>query len=200
MSTNDAADVGDLMQPWQMTGDRFIVHAARWHAAREIVSRSLDGALHRTTYGDVERRARQCSAALLAGGVRRGTRVATLSMNTSRHLEAWFGTMGIGAVCHTLNPRLFDEQLAYIINHARDRWLLADPQFAPLIERLRPQCPTLERVVYLCDRAELAAGGADDFESLIAGQPAPYDSPIKMPGDSYEPRCAEHFVLPGRPH
>jgi fatty-acyl-CoA synthase len=172
MNGNDAADVADLMQHWAMTVDRFIVHAARWHAMREIVSRGADGAIHRTTYADVERRARQFSAALRAGGVGHGTRIATLSMNTSRHLEAWFGTMGIGAVCHTLNPRLFDEQLVYIVNHARDRWLLADAQFAPLVERLRPQCPTLERIVYLCDRAELPAGGATDFESLIAAQPA----------------------------
>jgi fatty-acyl-CoA synthase len=172
MSGNDATDVGDLMQHWEMTVDRFIVHAARWHATREVVTRGADGAVRRTTYADIARRARQFSAALLAAGIGRGARVATLSMNVSRHLEAWFGTMGIGAVCHTLNPRLFDEQLVYIINHARDRWLLADPQFAPLVGRLRPQCPTLERVVYLCDRGERPAGEAEDFESLIADQPA----------------------------
>jgi len=171
MSVNDAADVGDLMQHWELTVDRFIRHAARWHGATEVVTRDADGTISRTTWRDIERRARQVSAALLAGGVGHGTRVATLSMNVSRHLEAWFGTMGIGAVCHTLNPRLFDEQLVYIINHARDRWLLADPQFAPLVERLKPQCPTLERIIYLCDRAALPAGSAADFESLIAAQP-----------------------------
>ena len=165
---SDADDVArDLMQPWTLTVDRFIAHAARWHGARELVSRAADGTLSRTTYQAVERRARQVSAALLAGGVGRGTRVATLSMNVSRHVEAWFGIMGMGAVCHTLNPRLFDDQLVYIINHARDRWLLADPQFAPLVERLRPKCPALERIVYLCDRAELPVAGASDFESLI---------------------------------
>jgi fatty-acyl-CoA synthase len=172
MSRNDAADVGDLMQHWAMTVDRFIVHAARWHGAREVVTRDADGAISRTSYADIERRARRVSAALRAGGAGHGTRVATLSMNVSRHVEAWFGIMGIGAVCHTLNPRLFDDQLVYIINHACDRWLFADPQFAPLVERLRPNCPTLERVVYLCDRAALPGGDALDFESLIAAPAA----------------------------
>jgi fatty-acyl-CoA synthase len=168
----DADDVArDLMQRWALTVDRFIVHAARWHGTREVVSRGADGVVSRTTYADVARRAHQLSAALAAAGIGRGTRVATLSMNVSRHVEAWYGIMGLGAVCHTLNPRLFDEQLLYIINHARDRWLFADPQFAPLVERLRPKCPTLERVVYLCDPTQLPVAGADDFESLIAGQP-----------------------------
>ncbi len=172
MSGNDAADVGDTMQHWEMTVDRFIRHAARWHGAREVVTRGADGAISRTCYAELERRARQVSAALLAGGVGRGTRVATLSMNVARHVEAWFGIMGVGAVCHTMNPRLFEEQLVYIVNHARDRWLFADPQFAPLVERLRSQCPTLERVVYLCGPAERPAADAVDYESLIAGQPA----------------------------
>jgi fatty-acyl-CoA synthase len=168
----DADDVAqDLMQPWTLTVDRFLVHAARWHGAREVVSRGADGSVQRSTYADVERRARQMSRALLGNGVGRGTRVATLAMNTSRHLEAWFGIMGIGAVCHTVNPRLFDDQLVYIINHAKDRWLLADPQFAPLVERLRPKCPALERIVYLGSADERPAGDATDFESLIEGQP-----------------------------
>jgi len=89
-------------------------------------------------------------------------------MNVSRHVEAWFGIMGIGAVCHTLNPRLFEEQLVYIVNHARDRWLLADPQFAPIVARLRAQCPTLERVVYLCDEAALPGGDGVAYDTLIA--------------------------------
>jgi fatty-acyl-CoA synthase len=170
---SDADEVArDLMQPWSLTVDRFITHAARWHGGCELVSRAADGTISRTTYQDAERRARQVSAALLAGGVGRGTRVATLALNTSRHVETWFGIMGIGAVCHTLNPRLFDDQLLYIINHAQDRWLFADPLLAPLVERLRPKCPTLERIVYLCDRAELPASDALDFEGLIAGHGA----------------------------
>ncbi|HUO96259.1 MAG TPA: long-chain fatty acid--CoA ligase [Steroidobacteraceae bacterium] len=169
----DADDVArDLMQPWRLTVDRFITHAARWHGSTEVVERGADGGIRRTTYAAIERRARQVSAALEAGGVRHGTRVATLAMNGIRHVEAWFGIMGLGAVCHTLNPRLFDEQLVYIVNHARDRWLLADPQFAPLVERLRPRCPTLERIVYLSGSGEHPGGDAIDFESLLAGASA----------------------------
>ncbi len=172
MGGEGAADVDDRMQHWEMTVDRFAVHAARWHGEREVVSRDAAGRVTRSTYAGLERRARQFSAALLAGGIRPGDRVATLAMNTARHIEAWYGIMGIGAVCHTVNPRLFDEQLTYILNHARDRWLLADPQFAPIVERLRPKCPALERVVYLADPAERPAGADADYESLIAGQPA----------------------------
>ena len=164
----DAADVGDLMQPWALTVDRFLTHAARWHGGRELVTRQADGAVTRTSYAEVERRARRFSGVLDAAGVVVGDRIATLAMNTSRHVEAWFGIMGIGAICHTLNPRLFEEQIVYIINHAADRWLVAEPQFAPLVERLRGQCPTLERIVYLCDSRDLPAGqGVVAYEDLL---------------------------------
>ncbi len=165
----DAVLGHDHMQDWPMTVDKFIVHAARWHGAREIASREADGTIVRTDYAAVERRARQVSAALLAGGVRRGERIATLGMNTHRHVEAWYGIMGIGAVCHTLNPRLFDEQLAYIANHAEDTWRVADPAFAPLVAKLRAKCPALRRVVDLCGPAARPPGEDGDFESLIAG-------------------------------
>ena len=168
MSSDDATDVGDLMQHWSMTADRFLTHAARWHGRRDVVTREVDGSISRSNFAAIERRARLLSAALLAHGVRRGDRVATLAMNTARHVEAWFGIIGIGAVCHTLNPRLFEEQLAYIANHARDRWLLADPQFAPLVAKLRAQVPSLERVVYLCG-PEARPSGDPDYETLIAG-------------------------------
>ena len=165
-----AALVG-LMQDWPLTVDRLLSHAARWHGAREIVSREADGSLTRSSYAAVERRARQFSNALRAGGIAPGERIATLAMNSTRHLEAWFGIMGIGAVCHTVNPRLFDEQLAYIVNHAGDRWLLADAAFAPLLARVLPRCPCVERVVWLGGEAPplVAAAEAIDYESLIAG-------------------------------
>ena len=160
----------DLMQRWELTVDRIITHAARWHGGALVVSRSADGSTARTSYADIEQRARRFSAALQAAGIDRGDRVATLAMNSARHVETWFGIMGIGAVCHTVNPRLFDEQLVYILNHARARWLIADPPFAPLVARLMPQCPALERIVYLCDRDGLPAerGAAVDYEGLIA--------------------------------
>ena len=173
MTSPVSADGADLMQRWRMTVDRFISHAARWSGDRELVSRDPDGRIVRSTWSAVERRARRFSATLAAAGVPRGARIATMAMNSARHLEAWYGIMGYGAVCHTLNPRLFDEQLVYIVNHASDRWLLADPQFAPLVAKLRPRCPSLERIIYLCEPAGLPDGAADaiDYETLIAAHP-----------------------------
>ena len=160
---NASGTLTGLMQPWPLTVDRLITHAARWHARGEIVTRAADGTVSRSNYAELAERARRFSAALLANGIRPGDRVATLAMNSARHIEAWYGIMGIGAICHTLNPRLPDAQLNYIVNHAADRWLIADPAFAPIIERLRPTCPSLERIVYL------AAEGEDSYEGVLRG-------------------------------
>jgi fatty-acyl-CoA synthase len=159
----------DLMQRWEMTVDRLITHAERWHGSREISCRLPDGQIGRTTWANTARRARQVTAALMAHGVQPGARIGTLAMNTTRHVEMWYGVMGYGAVCHTLNPRLFDEQLVYMINHAEDRWLFADPAFRPLVDRLLPQCPGVEKVVYLGepDEAGALSGIATDYETLI---------------------------------
>lgn len=174
MSTESSVET-DLMQPFALTVDRFLTHAASWHATRPIVSRKLDGTIARTTFSALEADARRISAALLAQGIERGDRIATLAMNGADHLATWFGIMGIGAVCHTVNPRLFEEQLVYILNHAADRWLIADPQFAPLVERLRPHLPTLERVVYLCDEGALPLdrGPAISYERLLGESASP---------------------------
>ena len=168
-----AAPAASLMQPWPLTIDKILSHAARWHPRVEIVSRHLDGSLQRATYASVERRARQLSAALLDGGIRPGDRVATLAMNSAEHVEAWYAIANLGAVCHTLNPRLFDEQLTYIINHAADRWIIADALFAPQLERLLPACPCVERVVYIGAGAKPSVGRvpAIEYEALIAGRP-----------------------------
>ncbi|MBV6423648.1 MAG: 3-methylmercaptopropionyl-CoA ligase [Steroidobacteraceae bacterium] len=160
-----------LMQDWPLTLDRFLEHAQRWHGAREVVTRSIEGPIVRSDYATIHRRARQLSQALLEAGIGYEDRVATLGFNTARHLEAWYGIMGIGAVCHTLNPRLPAAQLEYIVNHAADRLLLADPCFAPLVAQLRPRCPSVERVVYLTDAAHLPAGAdGPDYEDWIAGR------------------------------
>ncbi|MDC6134373.1 AMP-binding protein, partial [Burkholderia gladioli] len=108
-----------------------ITHAARHMGHAEIVSRRLEGDIHRYTYRDCERRSRQLAQALLRAGVEPGERVGTLAWNGYRHLEAYYGISGMGAVCHTINPRLFPEQLVYIINHADDRFVLFDISFAP---------------------------------------------------------------------
>jgi fatty-acyl-CoA synthase len=150
------------MQDWPLTLDRILEHAQRWHGDREVVTRSIEGAITRCGYADIHRRARQMSNALLDLGIRPGERVATLAFNTSRHLEAWYGIMGIGAVCHTLNPRLFIEQLVYIVNHAQDQVLLADTVCVPLLRAILPRCPGVRQVILLTDEAHMPA----DFEAL----------------------------------
>jgi fatty-acyl-CoA synthase len=137
------------MQDWAMTVDRFIEHAARWHPAGEIVSRLESGAIERRTYAELRDHAARLSHFLQARGIAEGDRVATLAMNGGGHLAAWYGICGIGAVCHTLNPRMSEDQLAWIAAHAGDRLLIADGAFASLAERLRQRCPSIEEVFYL---------------------------------------------------
>src|SRR5262245_13987960 len=105
-----------LMQEWSLTLDKLLEHAAKWHGKREIVTRSAEGPITRTRYADVHARAKQLSNALKGAGIAAGDRVATLAWNSARHLEVCYGVIGIGAVHHTLNPRLFPEQLIYIVN------------------------------------------------------------------------------------
>jgi acyl-CoA synthetase (AMP-forming)/AMP-acid ligase II len=136
------------MQHWSLSIDKIIDHAARWHGATEIVSRTGSDKIERLDYMAIKSSACRLTNALLEHGIMEGDRVATLAMNGGAHLAAWFGIMGMGAVCHTLNPRLSDDQLIYIINHAEDRIILADPGFAVQIERLRSSCATIEKVVY----------------------------------------------------
>lgn len=138
-----------LMQDWPLTTDKLLDHAAKWHGGREVVARQADGTIGRKSYAEVHRNAKRLSNALLAAGVQQGDRIATLAMNGVEHLEVWYGIGGIGAVCHTLNPRLFEAQLIYIVNHAGDRLLFSDGAFAPILERILPECPTVERVVFL---------------------------------------------------
>uniref|UniRef100_B0T7H4 AMP-dependent synthetase and ligase n=1 Tax=Caulobacter sp. (strain K31) TaxID=366602 RepID=B0T7H4_CAUSK len=152
------------MIPWSLTLDKISDHAARWHGRVEIISRRADGLSRRTNWAELRDVAQQVTGALAAQGVVLGDRVGTLAMNSDRHLAAWFGIMNMGAVCHTLNPRLSDEQLAYVINHAGDRLILADRHFGEAVERLRPHCPAVERVVWLDDN------GPDGWEAWLEGR------------------------------
>jgi fatty-acyl-CoA synthase len=144
-----------LMQDWQLLCHRVIDHAAIQHGAREVVSRSVEGPLHRTTYADVRKRALKVAQRLDREGVQLGDRVGTLAWNTWRHLEVWYGITGIGAIYHTLNPRLFPEQLIYIINHAEDRLVFVDLTFVPLLEKLQDKLPTVQRYIVLTDGAHM---------------------------------------------
>ena len=159
-----------LMQDWPLTVDKILDHAKAWHGGREIVSRSVEGPIVRTTYAEVYERAKRVSNALLGLGILPGDRVATLAWNTARHIEAWYGIMGMGAVCHTLNPRLFAEQLVYIINHADDRIILTDLTFLPILASIRDQIPGVKHIIVLSDEANLGDSlpGALSYETLVA--------------------------------
>ncbi|MFN4092599.1 MAG: long-chain-fatty-acid--CoA ligase [Brevundimonas sp.] len=160
-----------LMQDWPLTVDKILDHSKNWHSHREVVTRSVEGPIVRTTYGEIHGRAKRVSSVLKAWGVKVGDRVATLAWNTGRHIEAWYGIMGIGAVCHTLNPRLFPEQLIYIINHAEDRIIFVDLTFVPLLEAVLPHCPSVERVVVMTDEFTMPATKlprAECYEHLLA--------------------------------
>ena len=144
-----------LMQDWPLLCHRVIDHAAIQHGNREVVSRSIEGPIHRTTYAEVRRRALQVAQRLERDGIRLGDRVATLAWNTWRHLESWYGITGLGAVYHTINPRLFADQIVYIANHAEDRLMFLDLTFVPLIEKLQDQLPTIERFIVYTDAAHM---------------------------------------------
>ena len=135
------------MQDIELRAPLLIDHAAREHGRREIVSRWADGSETRTDWAGVAQDAKRLAQALERLGVRPGERVATLAMNHGRHLAAWYGVIGMGGVIHTINPRLFDDQLVYIANHAEDRVLFYDRQFQPIVDRLRDQWTSIEHYV-----------------------------------------------------
>ena len=144
-----------LMQDWPMLCHRIIDHAAMVHGEREVVTRSIEGPIHRTNYAEIRTRALQVAQRLDREGIKLGDRVATIAWNTWRHLEAWYGIMGIGAICHTVNPRLFPEQIAWIINHAEDRIVMTDLTFIPILEKIADKLGSVERYVVFTDKAHM---------------------------------------------
>ena len=145
-----------LMQDWPLLLHRIIDHAAIQHGTSEVVSRAVeDGALRRRSYVEIRSRALKVAKRLQRDGVALGDRVATLAWNTDRHLELWYGISGIGAITHTVNPRLFPEQIAWIVNHAEDRLLFLDLTFVPMIEAIQDKLPTIERYIVLTDAAHM---------------------------------------------
>ncbi|HEX3952818.1 MAG TPA: AMP-binding protein, partial [Stellaceae bacterium] len=153
-----------------------IKHAARFHGTVEIAARLADGSLHRYTYADAERRARRLAKSLARLGIEPGDRVATLAWNTHRHFELYYAVSGMGAVCHTINPRLFDEQIVYIVNHAQDRLIFLETSFIPLVQRLRPQLPDDCRFVLL-EPAETSLPVIATHDELIAAEDADFAWP-----------------------
>jgi len=159
------------MQGWPLLCHKIIEHAAKYHGTQEVVTRSVEGPIHRTNYRQIHERALKVSQMLERDGIRLGDRVATIAWNTWRHLECWYGIMGIGAICHTVNPRLFPEQIAWIVNHAQDRIVISDITFIPILEKIADKMPSVERYVVLTDKAhmpETTLKNAVNYEDWIA--------------------------------
>jgi acyl-CoA synthetase (AMP-forming)/AMP-acid ligase II len=137
------------MQHWPLLTSRLIEHAQRYHAGREIVGRDNNGHTYRTDWATIGRRSRALADALERWGVREGDRCGSLAWNSSRHIECWYGVPGIGAIMHTINPRLSDEQISYIIEKAGDRLLFVDACLLPLLERILDRVTCVEAVIVL---------------------------------------------------
>ena len=146
-----------LMMQMPLMISSLIEHADRHHGDTEVVSRRVEGDLHRTTYREVHRRSRQLANALAGNGIGTGDRVATIAWNGYRHLELYFGVSGGGGVLHTINPRLHPEQIAWIINHAEDRALFFDLTFLPIVEAIASQCRAVRLWVLMADRDRMPA-------------------------------------------
>jgi acyl-CoA synthetase (AMP-forming)/AMP-acid ligase II len=166
------------MQSQPLLISSLTTHAERHHGSTEIVSRRVEGDIHRTTWGQVARRARQVANALDSLHLAFGDRVATLAWNGYRHLELYFGVSGTGRVLHTLNPRLHPEQLAWIVNHADDRALCFDMSFLPLVQAVHAKCPGVKHWIALCDADRLPADsgipGLVSYEAWMGNQSETY--------------------------
>ena len=150
------------MQDFSLRVTTLIDHAMNEHANREVITRWADGTLERSNWGNVGIEAKKLAQALQRLGMKSGDRIATLAMNHGRHLSAWYGVAGINAIIHTVNPRLFEEQLVYIFNHAEDRILFYDAAFQGLVDKLKPQLKTIEH--YVCFDG---AGDGPNYLDLI---------------------------------
>src|SRR4051794_27664269 len=162
-----------LMMDRPLLVSSLIEHAATYHGDTDIVSRTVEGPIHRTTYAQAERRAKRVANALTRLGIRPGARVAPLAWNGYRHFELYFGISGVGAVCHTINPRLFHEQIEYIVNHAADRLLFLDLTFVPLVEKLAERFKPIEHYIIMTDEAHMPATSLPSvlcYETLIGPQ------------------------------
>ncbi len=150
---------------------QLVAYSAAYHRDAEIVSRAVEGGIHRYRYPDLEARAKCLAKALQRHGVRLGDRVATLAWNSYRHLELYFGISGMGAICHTINPRLFHDQLRYIVNHAEDKLVFLDLTFVPLVEKLAAEFKPVRHYVVMTDRAHMPQTSLPNllcYEDLLA--------------------------------
>ena len=161
--------IGD-MQRWTPNVASIIEHAKEFHPKKEVISRMVSGDVHRTNYEEVCIRSRKLASALEKDGYKKGDVIATLALNTYRHLEMYYGISGMGAICHTLNFRLHPEQAVYIINHADDKIIFCEVPFIPILEGLKDQLPCVEKYIILCDEADMPETGlknAISYEEYI---------------------------------
>ncbi len=169
------------MMDVQLLTSRIVKHAAAWHGDVEVVTHRVEGDMHRYTYADAYKRICRLANALKRLGVQEGDRIGTMAWTTYRHLELYYAIGGIGAVIHTVNPRLFQDQIEYIINHAQDRVMFLDTTWLELMESIQDKCPTIEKFVILCDSDKMpktSLRNAVCFEDLMAAEDDEFDWPI----------------------
>ena len=170
-----------LMQQQSLLISSLIDFAEKHHGDGEIISRRVEGDIHRSSWAQVARRARQVANALDGMGLAQSDRIGTLAWNGYRHLELYFGVSGSGRVLHTINPRLHPEQIAWIVNHAEDQVLCFDLTFLPLVQAVHAKCPTVRQWVALCDADKLPAdagvGNLISYEAWMGQQPNTYSWP-----------------------
>ena len=170
-----------LMQSQNLSIASLIEFAEKHHADTEIISRRIEGDIHRSNWATIAKRSRQVANAIDGWKEARGARIATLAWNGYRHLEIYFGVSGSGRVLHTLNPRLHPEQIAWIVNHAEDHVLCFDMTFLPIVQNIHAQCPTVKHWVALCDADKLPADtgipNLVSYETWIQSQPQTYAWP-----------------------
>lgn len=159
-----------LMQDWPLRVSRIIDHAAKYHANRPVISRSVEGPITHSNWGDVRTRALKLSQALAGLGIKRGDMIGAMAWNTTRHMEVWYGVPGAGGVLHSLNPRLSADQLVYIITHAEDRWIFLDMDLVGILEPLARDLPLVKGYIVMTDRAhmpETSLPNAICYEELL---------------------------------
>ena len=169
------------MQDGQLLISGLIEHAEIYHTDTEIVSRTVEGPIHRYTLKDAANRSRKLANALGKLGLQQGDVVGTLAWNTFRHFELYFGVSGIGCVVNTVNPRLFPEQLTYIINHAANKYLFVDLTFVPLVESISDSLEGIKGIIVLTDKENMPETELKNvicYEELIADEPTEYDWPV----------------------
>jgi len=178
-----------LMQDMPLLTSTLIRHAARFHGDGEIVSRTVEGPIYRCTYAEAELRSRKLAQAFARLGVQMGERIGTLAWNGFRHFEIYYGVAGMGAVVHTVNPRLFPEQIAYIVDHAEDAYVCFDLSFTPLVEKLAPNCRGVRGWIAMTDRDHMPKASIPSllcYEELVGAE----DGKVEWPSfDEWTAAC-----------